>query len=87
MRNKIIVYIILRLAYHYRSLCSGLVYSLAIYRLNQIKPLITVINMVRFVLMMLLAGFVKCSMYFCPPFVPRRRKPLLLPILEAIELT
>ena len=53
--------------------------------LNQIKPLITVINMVRFVLMMLLAGFVKCSMFFCPPFVPRRRKPLLLQILEAIE--
>ena len=35
--------------------------------------------MVRFVLTMLLAGFVKCSMYFCPPFVPRRRKPLILP--------
>lgn len=76
---------ILHLNCHSRSLCSGLVYSLAIYRLNQIKPLITVINMVRFILMMLLAGFVKCSMYFCPPFVPRRRKLLLLQILEAIE--
>ena len=79
------IHCILHLNSHSRLLCSGLVYSLAIYRLNQIKPLITVINMVRFVLMMLLAGFVKCSKYFCPPFVPRRRKPLLLQILEAIE--
>ena len=41
--------------------------------------------MVWFVLMMLLAGFVKCSMYFCPSFVPRCRKPLLLPTTADIN--
>ena len=79
------VYCILPLDYHSYSWRSGLVYFLAIYKLNQIKPLITVINMVRFVLTMILASSVKCSMNFCPPFVPRYRKPFLLQTFEAIE--